>query len=134
MSFTYDNPTGSELEAVRLKIGDTDSDFQQLSDEEIEYELTEANGSILLASSRCASSLAAKYSRKVTKKIGGMSINYSDLAEQYRKLAADLLEQYNSIGYAVTVPEVGKVADAANYPKEFEHTDLAAPEWDADAE
>jgi len=130
MTFTYDDPNSSDLESVRYKIGDTDSDNPQLTDEEIEYELAEANSSILLAAARCASALAARYARKVTKKIGDRSINYSDLAAQYRSLAADLESQHQQGAYSgYSVPDIGKVADVENYPVTFEPSDVGQPAW-----
>lgn len=130
MTFTYDDPNNSNLEAVRYRIQDTNSDRPLLSDEEIEYELEEANEDILAASLACAETLVARGSHKITKKIGDRQINYSDLTGQYAKLVEVLQAKIQRGDNSFTVPTVGAVADVANYPKEFEPTDVAGPDWD----
>lgn len=101
------DPTASELDAVRDKIGDTDDSAWQLSDEEIQSEIDGSGGSVLMAASRCARKIAARYSRKVTKSIGRTSINYSDLAKQYFALATELEDEAKSGGSYVAAPSSG---------------------------
>jgi hypothetical protein len=131
MTFTYDDPNSSNLEAVRFRLQDTDSDRPLLTDEEIEFELEEENEDVLLATLACAEVLVARGAHKVTKKIGQMTINYSDLTAQYEKLVATIQAKIARGGAAFTMPTSGKVADAENYPKEFVPTDLASPDWEA---
>jgi len=130
MTFTYSDPSDSDLEAVRFRIADTDSDRPLLTDEEIEYELAEANDDVLLAALGCAEALVARGSHKVTKKIGAMSINYSDLTAQYSALAASLEAKINRTDLSYTVPTVGAIADKAQYPDVLEPTDVLALEWE----
>lgn len=131
MTFSYDDPSASNLEAVRFRIADTDSDRPLLTDEEIEYELAEAGDDVLQAALSCAEALAARGSHKVTKKIGAMTINYSDLTAQYACLVEVLREKIQRGDMAFSAPEIGKVADAENYPVEFEPTDIGGPDWEA---
>jgi hypothetical protein len=130
MTFTYDDPSSSDLEAVRFRIADTDSDRPLLTDEEIEYELAEADDDVLLAALGCAEALIARGSHKVTKKIGQMSINYSDLVAQYTALAASLQSKIGRSDTDLAVPASGKVADAQNYPAELETTVGEALDWE----
>jgi hypothetical protein len=129
MTFTYTGPN-TAAEKVRYHIQDTDSGRPLLTDAEIAYELVEAGNDVLQAALACAETLVARGSHKVTKKIGDRQINYSDLVAQYQALAATLQARIQRGDFSYTAPEAGQVADSANYPKEFEHTDLEGPDWD----
>lgn len=128
-TFTYTGPN-SDAEKVRYHIQDTDSGRPLLTDAEIAYELVLAGNDVLQAALACAETLVAKGAHKVTKKIGPRTINYSDLTSQYQALVATLQERIQRGDFSYTVPEAGQVADSANYPKDFEHADLAGPDWD----
>lgn len=130
MTFTYDGPNDSDLEAVRFRIADTDSDRPLLTDEEIEFELAEASDDILQAALSCAEALVARGSHKVTKKIGQMSVNYADLTAQYASLVTVLQAKIARGDMTFALPASGNVADVAGYPKEFAITELAAPTWE----
>ena len=132
MTFVYDDPNNSHTEAVRFLIQDVDDTRQLLQDEEIEYLLSEADDDVLAASLACAEALLAKGAHRVTKKIGDRSINYSDLTGQYEKLVAVLQAKIRRGDYSYTVPIIGTVADATNYPPEFDPTDIAGPDWSAE--
>ena len=97
MSWSYDatdldtSTTSGRLNSVRLLIGDTDVTDQQVQNEEITFALTESNNNIYAAASWAARTIASKYSRRVNTQLdGALSADYSDLAEQYYKLAEDL--------------------------------------------
>lgn len=95
MSFSFgDDPTGSEIDYVRDKVQDTDEDDPLLSDESVQAEI-DAVGK-LMATARCARKIAARFSRKVTKSIGGRSIQNSNLANQYFALAKELEAEANA--------------------------------------
>lgn len=133
MTFTYDDPNNSDLEAVRFRIQDIDEDRPLLTDEEIEYELSEADDDVLQAALSCAEVLVARGSHKVTKKINGRQINYSDLTAQYQALVATLQAKINRADLGdYTLPSAGadisdrQTADSS-YPIELEHTDLDRP-------
>jgi hypothetical protein len=129
MTFTYTGPI-TAAEKVRYHIQDTDSDRPLLTDAEIAYELVEAGNDILQAALACAETLVARGAHKVTKKIGDRQINYGDLTAQYQALAETLRGRIQRGDNSYTMPDAGAVADSANYPKEFEPTDIAGPGWD----
>ena len=100
MAWTYDETdlvttsTSGRVNVVRLLIGDTDTNDQLIQNEEIIFALAQANDNVYFAGSWAASTIAAKFSRRVTTKLdGALSSNYSDLAKQYKALSADLREQ-----------------------------------------
>jgi hypothetical protein len=97
LSWSYDatdldtGTSSGRLNSVRLLIGDTDVTDQQVQNEEITFALTESNNNIYSAASWAARTVASKYSRRVNTQLdGALSADYSDLAEQYYKLAEDL--------------------------------------------
>ncbi len=132
MTWTYSgDPSESGLDAVRYRIQDTDEDRPLLEDEEIEYELIEANNDVLQAALSCAEALIARGSHMVTKKISGeITINYSDLTGQYERLVESLRAKIQRGDYAFTMPTIGKVADTEHYPREFEPSDVTRPGWE----
>jgi hypothetical protein len=90
MSWTYDETALADpTNQVRLKLGDTNPDDQQLSDEEIDLLLSEA-GSVESAVQRGARVLAARYARQTDKWVGDLKILYSQRARAYRELAESL--------------------------------------------
>jgi len=91
MSWSYSgNPAASTLDKVRWLIGDTDTSDQQLSDEEINAALVVSGDDPYTAAISCVEALIAKYSRKVTKSMGDLSINYGDIVANYRSLLGDI--------------------------------------------
>jgi len=93
MSFTYSgDPDNSPKDAVRFLIGDTDKCDPLLDDEEIKYFLGQYNDGkgVINAAIRCCETIAAKFSRRVTEKVGQVSMNFSDAGKQYRAMALDL--------------------------------------------
>ena len=97
MSWSYD-PTNldtatsaGQLNSVRLLVGDTDTNDQQVQNEEITFSLSETGDNIYSAAAWIARTIASQYSRRVDTQLdGALQANYSDLAEQYYKLAEDL--------------------------------------------
>jgi len=97
MSWTYSgNPSASPLDEVRFLIGDTDTDKQLISDEEIAYNLTLVSGvnppdsGNYLSAAYCADGIAARSARSVDKSIGDLSLSYSQQASAFRDLADKL--------------------------------------------
>lgn len=114
MSWNYDatnigkDTASQRLNAVRLLVGDTDTNDQQAQDEEVAFALSETNNNVYFAAAWVARSLAGKYSRKVNTSLdGAMSADYSDLAEQYNKLADDLEYQGKKSGGVVGIKAGG---------------------------
>jgi hypothetical protein len=89
MSWTYD---ASLIDAdtaigrryiVRLMIADTDTDDQQLQDEEIDYFLDKNSDSIRYAAMDAVRALIAKYSRAHDERMGHTEVKRSQMARAY---------------------------------------------------
>lgn len=92
-AWTYSgDPTLSKRDAVRTYIGDVDSAFPLLYDAQIDLMLA-TFGAPLFAAAAAARAIAAKFSRKVTKRVGDTTLTYSDLAKQFLALADELQAQ-----------------------------------------
>lgn len=96
MSWSYNSNLATDKDKVRLLVGDTDTTDQLLQDEEINYLLTET-GNVLLAASRAAKAIAAKFSRQANKTVGDLRIDLSQKAEAYHKLADNLEQRAKSV-------------------------------------
>lgn len=90
MTWTYNSTDiSTSLARVRLMIGDTDTNDQQLTDEEINYWVNNSGG-VVWAAANAAESLAAEYARRVDKSIGPASLQVSQRQKHYHDLAASL--------------------------------------------
>jgi len=89
MTWSYDPSLPTDKDKVRFRTGDTDETDQLLQDEEINYLLSETTN-VLLAASRAAKAIAAKFARQADKSVGSLSISLSQKAQAYMALAADL--------------------------------------------
>ena len=127
MAWTYGaDPTASNRDAVRLLIGDTDTNDQQLQDSEVTYflDLFGVAGAerVVPAAIRCCEALAAKYARQVDTTNQGLSVGASKRSEHYRKLADDLRD------LETTVAEVFLGGNTFSEAKTMdENTDLIPP-------
>jgi hypothetical protein len=100
MAWNYTgNPADSDRDGVRFLVGDTCEDDQLLQDEEIAYAVAQQT-TLELAAAYCLRALAAKFSRKVTHKIGDVSVNCSDLAKAY----ADRADELDPAGITKNIP------------------------------
>lgn len=90
MTWTYGgDPSANDRDEVRFLVGDTDSDHQLVTDEEIAYAVAqEANNRA--AAARVARALAAKFSRLVDYAVGDLKYSYSQRVRQLRELATEL--------------------------------------------
>jgi hypothetical protein len=114
VSWSYSgDPGASDLDEVRFLIGDTDTDDQQLSDEEINYLLT-STGSVQAAALGAARSLWAKYSRMVDQKTGDIDIKYSQRKDAYAALIRQLQLGMLPVPYAGGISEDDKQVDEAD--------------------
>lgn len=114
MAFTYDDTdlgtdtASGRLNATRLLLGDTDSTDPQVQDAEVNFALSETNDNIYYAAAWLARSVAGKYARQVNIELDGqLSADYSDLAEQYNKLADQLEYQGTKAGARVGIKAGG---------------------------
>lgn len=110
MSWSYDptdldNTTASgRLNTVRLLVGDTDTNDQQVQNEEVTFSLSENNNNTYTSAAWIARVVASKYARMVTTQLdGALSANYSDLSKQYMQLADQLEYQGKTNGAAVGI-------------------------------
>jgi hypothetical protein len=114
MSWSYD-PTNLDtatvagrLNSVRLLVGDTDTNDQQVQNEEIIFALGESGNNVYSAAGWVARTIASQYSRRVNTTLdGALSADYSDLAEQYYKLAEDLEYRGKTTGAVLGVAAGG---------------------------
>lgn len=92
MTFTFKPGSRSDLNRVRLRIGDTDSFAAadlRLEDEDIR-DLLLAEGGVLRAAAAAAEVLAARFARKAEGSQGPDRIVPSDRANHLRRTAAQL--------------------------------------------
>lgn len=95
MAWTYSgDPANSTLDAIRFEMGDTDSADPLVNDEEINYAYTQ-EGTIKQAAARCLETLANKYARYASRKLGpikeeldGISKAFASQARELRRSAA----------------------------------------------
>lgn len=104
MTFTYDGTPSTDLEKIRLEIGDTDSTAALFSDEEIQVKL-DSEGSVLRAAAALCEILAARFSRYYDFETDGQSFKRSQMAEMYARRAASLRAR----AYSVTTVETTRV-------------------------
>ncbi len=98
MAWTYGaDPTNSDRDAVRLLIGDTDTNDQQLQDSEIEYFLSAygstGSGRVAPAAVDACDALVAKYARQADVTNQGLSVKAGQRYEHYLALAKQLRDQ-----------------------------------------
>lgn len=116
MTWTYSGTPGTSTaaerrDAVRYKIGDTDTTDQQATDEEIAFALAQASDDIYTASAIAARAIAGKYSRYADTSIDAVKTSYSQLSKSYMALAGRLeaeAKKYGSVGLGV--PLVGGIS------------------------
>lgn len=137
MSWTYTNgdPAASNLNQVRFQIGDTLVNDQQLSDEEINYQLAQAGitgssatlSNTILVSVKCCRRLAALYSRQVRKQVGKFRLEAETKYQHYMDLAKVLMQESGSwTPYAggISVSDKENNADDTDWAKPFFSRDV----------
>lgn len=93
MTWTYDGSAiNTDMERVRVLVGDTDTNDQLLQDEEIDFSLTKFSD-VNLAAGHAARMIAAKLSRRVDRSIGKLRVGGSKAAQMYMELAESLESQ-----------------------------------------
>jgi len=105
MAWSYDetdlgtDTASGRLNAVRLLVGDTDTNDQQIQNEEILFALGQSGSNIYSAASWACRTIASKYSRLVDTDLDGqLSEKYSQLQAHYKSLASDLEFQATKVG------------------------------------
>ncbi|MCU0296702.1 MAG: hypothetical protein MUF33_00455 [Candidatus Nanopelagicales bacterium] len=94
MAWTYTDPSASPKDEVRFLMGDTDQDLPHMSDEEIAYLLGKYD--VETAAAQACEQLAAKYAGRIDRTVGSLTINYSQMTQQFADTAARLRKQSRS--------------------------------------
>lgn len=82
--WTYSgNPANSAKDQTRFLIGDTNESDQLLSDQEIEWLLSQYNNTPINAAIRATESIIGKFSRLADEAVGQVRINFSQKAKAY---------------------------------------------------
>lgn len=111
MTWSYTDPSASARDAVRFMIGDVDTADQQLSNEEIDFVLSETGSSATReAAAHCCDALQARYARMVNMAVGDLRQDYSDRVKQYAALAVTL----RSRAAVAAAPYIGGTSIADN--------------------
>lgn len=129
--------TSADINNVRFLIGDTDSTDYAITNDNIAFALSQASDDLYLAASICCRALAAKYANLVDTKFESVSSNYSQLQNNYTKLAARLESQSKKFGKGgLGVPLVGGISisdvdsveqDSDRIPSKFRRDQYANP-------
>lgn len=105
MAWSYDptdldtSTASGRLNVVRLLLGDTDTNDQQVQNEEVTFALSENGNNLYYSAAWVARTLSNKYARRVNIELDGqLSADYSDLSGQYSKLADKLEYQGKKSG------------------------------------
>ena len=107
MAWTYDPADLVDpINAVRLTIGDTNPNDQQMQDEEIQSLLDLTGNSVASASAKAARALAAKYARSVDKWVGDLKI-LANQRQRHYLLLQETLEGTSSLRNGV--PSAGGI-------------------------
>ena len=118
MSWNYTDAPSTDTadgrrDAVRLLVGDTDTNDQQLTDAEILFYLAEAADRTYFAASSAAKGIGAKLSRFVSNSMEGVSVTLSDRIAHYEGLSRALMTEAKRQGVGLGLPSAGGVSIAA---------------------
>lgn len=89
MSFSFNESLTSDLDKVRLRIGDTDSEEVLLSNETITALLTIRND-VILASIDCVEAILGKFAREIDRQALGLGGPRSQKTSHYTALLKEL--------------------------------------------
>lgn len=111
------DPNKSAKDQCRFLLGDTDSQDQLLSDQEINWALGVYGNTPINACIRLAEGIIAKFSRLANEQVGQVRIDFKQKAEGYRALLRDLrsrLTMENATPYAGGISVADKQTVAMN--------------------
>jgi hypothetical protein len=129
-TYTY-APATVDVDRLRLMLGDTGGGSPSAStcmfcDEELEYFNDEGNGNWHLAAHHACVAAASKYSQLANKTLGPMSIQYSGIADSFRKQAVE--EFGNATNSANVSPQPYSFTSETGYRDIYEEQgDLKVP-------
>jgi len=112
MTWNYSgDPTTSSKDEIRFLIGDTDTDDQLLSDEEINYLYAQwypIYRTVFYVASIACETIAASYAREASHSADGVSVSLEAIQDKYTKQAETLREQHASL-LVGGAPDVGGI-------------------------
>ncbi len=76
-----------------------------------------------------ARAAAAKLAKEFDRDLDGLKTSRSQRHKAMLDTIAQLEAEQAQGNYTFTAPSVGTVADVANYPTEFELSNVAGPDW-----
>lgn len=126
MTWSYSNTQSSDKDKVRFLVGDTDTADQLVQDEEINVVLAR-KADIYNAAAEVCRTIAAKFARRVDKKVGHLSLSASQKAKAYLELA----EKFESDAYRnglVASPYLGGET-ISDMELDEENSDLPQPSF-----
>lgn len=125
MSWTYNSAllASSPLYQVRLLVGDTDTLDQLVSDEEINWYLTQNNSTRVAAAEVCEA-ISAKFARWTDASVGGTSESASQKSARYAAMAKDLKRD----AYSLALPVFGGV-DVSQHQRADQDTGAIQPSF-----
>ncbi|MFO0271367.1 MAG: hypothetical protein ACK53W_12635 [Gemmatimonadota bacterium] len=109
MTWTYNETLATAKDKVRWLVGDTDANEPLVQDEEIAFALSE-EGSVYAAGATVARAIAARFARRPSTSIDGLSITMRERVEHYNRLADDLAAKATDATGGLGVPFVGGVS------------------------
>lgn len=113
MTWTYSgDPSTSELDAVRFALGDTDTSFQLMQNEEINYVIALADpiySNNFMTASICADLIANSLAREISISADGVTAGADQLQAKFQLLASNLRKMYDRIAGVGAQPFVGGV-------------------------
>lgn len=119
MTWTFSDSIASDKDKVRLKIGDTDTDDQLLSDETIDA-LLAIRADVVLCSIDACRAILAKLARDIDRSAAGMSGSRSQKTQHYKDVLSSLIKE-SSGETRVKVGGISKDAkDTLNDDSDFE--------------
>lgn len=108
MTWTWDETSlSTALSQVRVTIGDTNSASQLLSDEMINWRLSQVDDDVRQASVACVKDIIAKLARDYDRSNIGMSVTRSQQIQHYK----DLLNELTSDASSLCEMYVGGISD-----------------------
>ena len=107
---TYDDNLVNDRDKIRLMIGDTDDEFQMVTDNEIAFFLSENGDDLWLSAAMACDIIAAKFARDVNFRFSTMWQDSSDAYEHYM----DRARQYRAIQASTTVAPVFSYGPGVN--------------------
>ena len=129
MTWTYSSSDiSTDLAKVRLRLGDTNTNKQQFTDEEIDYFL-DVGGSVIRAAILLCKAAIAKYARDVDHSNQGISTSRSALVQHYK----DLIEELEAESNMAAIPSAPSLSQA-NRETYFADSDNVQPVFDVDTD